>query len=99
MKAAVDTLNAIALAAGGAGVLGGAVALAHQSYQWLRFSYWEPLSVITALRWLEVPWALRPQDWFGLHKLLDGIPLFVGLPVVGLVIAGFLSSFASDMRR
>jgi len=84
---------ALAVSALVAGIAGGAALLLYQVYIWLRVGHWEPHSIITLLRWAEWPWAMSPRDWIGFHAFLDFIPLFLALPVAGvLLFAGFRAS-------
>ena len=71
-----DSIGSIVLTLlliGGLGVLG------WQAYEYLRFGIWMPVSIITALEWMEIQWAYFPTDWAGLHKLLKIIPLSAAL--------------------
>ena len=47
---------------------------------------WRPLSVVDALRWLDVDWAGYPQSWLGLHRVLEWAPLSLSWFVVGLAV-------------
>jgi hypothetical protein len=78
------------------GFLSGAGVFIYQSYMWLRFSEWQPFSAITLLKWLNVPWAIRPEDWLGLHKLLDGLPLSLTLFVLGVGVGAIAISFTES---
>ena len=49
--------------------------LGWQSYEYLRYNIWIPISVMTMLEWMKVGWALNPTDWLGLYNLLIKIPL------------------------
>lgn len=46
-----------------------------QIYTYLKFDEWHSISLITAMRWFEIKWAVSPDGWFGLYKVLDYIPL------------------------
>jgi len=69
----------------GIGVLG------HQTIFYLRKSAWKPLSVTVIDGLLHLnrksppDWLLDPQDWIGLHNLLDRTPLSLALFLLGLV--------------
>src|SRR5688572_7495029 len=71
-------------------LLGGIGVLGYQVLGWLRTAEWEPMSVMTALQWLNVRWAFQPTDWLGLYNALAFIPLAVGLPLVGFAIGIFV---------
>ena len=58
-----------------------------QIYHLLRFGKWMPLSVIWALQRAGVSWALYPDDWLGVYKFLDWLPLSFSAIVVGLILA------------
>ena len=53
--------------------------LVYQIYWYLRIGEWEPLSVITGLRWMKVDWAFHPNEWIGLYKILNDMPLAFGI--------------------
>ncbi len=46
-----------------------------QTYTWLKFGAWVPLSLVDLLAKGGVSWAEAPEDWFGLHHILNAIPL------------------------
>lgn len=69
------------------GLLAGGSVLAYQAYNFLKTGNWPPVSMITALVWLDFTWAENPQDWLGAHKLLKHVPLSVAL-VVGSCCTG-----------
>jgi hypothetical protein len=52
------------------------------------------VSVLTGLQWLQIRWAVLPQEWRGLHELFGHLPLAVALPAVGLLGALTLRSRA-----
>jgi hypothetical protein len=60
-----------------------------QAYAYLRTSFWNPISVITMLEVMKVVWALHPNDWLGLYKILKEIPLSITLFIVGLCVMAF----------
>lgn len=96
---AAQILEAAGYSALGLGVVSGIGLVAYQCYVWLRLDVWLPMSVITALKWLDVPWAQRPSDWFGVHKVLEFFPLSLALPAFGVIVAASLASIAEDMRK
>lgn len=65
--------------------------LGYQIIFYLKNGAWQPLSVIDGLVYLsqERPslWLLYPQDWIGLHKLLEAIPLSLGIALLGVLWA------------
>ena len=72
-------------------MLGGMGLFVWQIYAWLKSSLWPSVSVIDALRWMGVSWAVAPHDWLGLHKLLNLVPLALTLFIVGLAITSSVS--------
>jgi hypothetical protein len=50
-----------------------------QGLTWLTTSTWKPVSVLTALNWLHVRWALSPGAWPELHHMLGHTPLALAL--------------------
>lgn len=58
-----------------------------QVYTYLRHDIWTPVSIITALQWMDMNWAWRPSDWLGFYNILLKIPLSVSLFVVGVVLS------------
>ncbi len=64
----------------------GACVLGWQVYEFLRYDFWKPVSVITALEWMKVGWAINPTDWFGLYNIFVKIPLSLIMVVVGFFV-------------
>jgi hypothetical protein len=60
--------------------------LGWQAYEYLRYSFWTPISIITMLEWMKVGWALNPTDWLGLYNLLNKTPLSLTTFVVGIFV-------------
>jgi len=50
-----------------------------QCLTWLTTSTWKPLSVLSALNWMHVRWALSPSVWSELHHVLGQTPLTLAL--------------------
>jgi hypothetical protein len=50
-----------------------------QGLTWLMTSVWKPLSVLTALNWMHVRWAIAPGSWADLHQFLGHTPLALAL--------------------
>lgn len=66
-----------------------------QAFVWIRSGEWPPLSVIDVLRmFLDEPWLTAPKDWIGLHRILQFIPLSIGLCSLGTVM--LLMIFSDD---
>ncbi len=72
----------------GAGILAAVGMLGWQIYSYLRLGEWPSLSIITALLWLNVDWARSPNDWAGVHKILDAIPLSLTAFLAGIAPIG-----------
>ena len=72
----------------GAGTLAAVGIVGWQIYSYLRLGAWQPLSIITALTWLNVDWARSPHDWVGVHKVLTGIPLSLAALLGGMAPIG-----------
>jgi hypothetical protein len=68
-----------------AGLGGGFLVLVYQALGWFKTDVWTSVSVLTGLQWLQIRWALLPQDWHGLHNFLGNVPLAIALPLVGLL--------------
>lgn len=73
-------IAALALIFGGVGVVG------WQVYEYLRYNIWSSVSVITALQWMKIQWALNPTDWIGLYNILRMIPLSLTMIVIGWMV-------------
>lgn len=72
--------------------LGGIAVFLWQIYGYLRFEVWHSVFVVDVLRSAEVRWAFLPNDWLGLYRVLDWIPISIFLPLLGMflaVVAGF----------
>ena len=59
-----------------------------QVLTWLMTSVWKPVSVLTALNWMHVRWAIAPGIWADLHQFLGHAPL--GLALLALAGLCFL---------
>ena len=61
-----------------------------QIYSFLRFNIWTPVSVLSFLGWIGIPeitqWVHFPNDWIGLYRILNQIPLNITLLIVGFFI-------------
>jgi hypothetical protein len=58
-----------------------------QAYYYLRHGVWQPISLIDALRYVNMKWAISPSDWIGLYHFLDWIPLSLLLLITGFSFA------------
>lgn len=76
----VKFISALALLVGGFCVVG------WQVYEYLRYNIWTPVSVVTALEWMKIQWALNPTDWVGLYNILRKVPLSVAMIVSGWMV-------------
>ena len=70
------------------GILGAIGTFGWQLYTYLKAGAWHSLSIITAMRWFGIEWALTPSDWFGIYKILDAFPLSLFYFVLGLAVVG-----------
>jgi hypothetical protein len=50
-----------------------------QGLSWLTTSTWKPITVLNALNWLHVRWAVSPTIWPELHQMLGHTPLALAL--------------------
>jgi hypothetical protein len=76
----VKFLTALALIFGGLGIVG------WQVYEYLRYNTWNSASVITALQWMKIHWAMNPTDWIGLHNILSMTPLSLTMIAIGWMV-------------
>jgi hypothetical protein len=60
--------------------------LGWQVYEYLRYNYWPPVSVITALEWMKISWALNPSDWIGIYNILSKTALSLAMFVIGFLV-------------
>jgi hypothetical protein len=74
----IDKISGVVL------MLIGVCVLGWQAYEYLRYSFWTPVSVITMLEVTKVGWALYPTEWLGLYNILNAIPLSLAYFVIGL---------------
>lgn len=77
-----------------AGILGALFVFGWQALTWLMTSVWKPISVLTALNWLHVPWAVFSGSWYGLHQMLGNTPL--ALALLGVAVLSFLAFVLFD---
>lgn len=64
-------------------MLGGIAIFGYQVYQYLKAGIWQPISLTTAMQFMNVKWAISPTDWAGLYQILDFIPLSATVFVAG----------------
>lgn len=62
-----------------------------QTFFFLKDGRWIALSLISPLQWINCRWANHPNDWIGLHQLLDFVPLSFGTFVGLLLVFHFIS--------
>lgn len=63
--------------------------LGRQIFLWLRDGRWTSVSVLDLLSWSGVgsqDWIARPNEWIGVWKLLNWLPLSAASLVVGIVL-------------
>lgn len=60
--------------------------LGWQGYEFLRYNFFTSVSIITALEWMKVGWALNPTDWMGLYNIFIKLPLSLIVFVFGLFV-------------
>lgn len=97
-RKAREQWETVAAVFGVIGVLCGLAVVGWQAYYWLRHSAWVPLSVVDGLRFIGVEWARSPRDWIGLWKVFDFLPLAVGVPAVGLLLASIAGAQADHHK-
>ena len=65
----------------------GLLVLGWQGLTWITTSTWKPVTVLQALDWLHVRWAVSPGSFAELHQLLAHTPLALALMgVAGLCL-------------
>ena len=67
------------------GALAGALVFAGQIFLYLKAGTWISISVLQALQWAKLGWAISPTDWLGAHQLLENLPLAPSLSISGSV--------------
>jgi len=59
----------------------------YQIVTWLMHGYWESISILypfyTFGNWM---WAIYPDTWVGLHKILEMIPLSLTSILLGIIL-------------
>lgn len=68
-------------------LIGGLCVVGWQVYEYMRYNIWNPISVATALEWMNIKWALNPTDWVGLFNILKIIPLSLTLIAMSWIVA------------
>jgi hypothetical protein len=71
------------------GIVGALLVSGWQALTWLMTSVWKPISVLSALNWLHIPWAVSTGSWYGLHQLLANTSL--ALALLGVAVLSFLA--------
>ena len=79
----------------GLGLLGAISIWMYQVFSFLRFGQWMPISVLTALSWLEVEWAIFPNQWLGVYKVLDFLPLSL-VSIIFAAISGWVLNHSTS---
>ncbi|WP_416047946.1 hypothetical protein [Cupriavidus basilensis] len=56
----------------------------YQAYVWMKAGTWPPLSALDGIKWLAGPeawnsWLYWPEDWIGVHKILQECPISLAL--------------------
>jgi hypothetical protein len=77
-----------------AGTAGAVGVFGWQALTWLMTSVWKPVSVLTGLMWLKLPWAVFPASWQNLHQFLGNTPLALALLAVAML--SFVALAVSD---
>ena len=58
-------------------------AFGSQCFNWLHMGQWVPFTTIDALRYVSSnAWLDQPNDWIGVHKILDAVPGVFAILVV-----------------
>ena len=57
----------------------GLCVLGWQGITWITTSTWKPVTVLNALNWLHVRWAVSPGSFVDLHQTLAHTPLALAL--------------------
>ena len=68
----------------------GALIPAYQVYNYLKAGYWQSISIIDALKSVDIQWAVYPQDWVGLWSVLDFVPLSIFILFLGIAGASLI---------
>lgn len=64
--------------------------LGWQVYDYIKFGDWTSISVVSSLKWANIPgasdWAVHPSHWIGLHKILthtlaSAMLIAIGIPI------------------
>ena len=68
-----------------------------QVLHYLKTGEWMPVSLITGLQYLDVPWAFVPMNWVGLHTILDhvhlGLGVFLLCSLLGAIFTGITEEY------
>lgn len=88
------------------GLMAAVLIAGYQLYGYLKHGVWVALSVIDGLLYLSSnkpsPWLLYPDDWVGLHKLLEETPLALSAVIIGIlwtVVFGFLCAKVEEYQE
>ena len=60
--------------------------LLFQVYLYFKTGHWVSPSIINGLVSLGVEWAKYPNDWYGIWKILDKLPLWMSFCFVGFLL-------------
>ena len=70
--------------------LGSVTVFLYQVYLWAKYGVWGDFSTVDALKKLSSregwPWLWSPSDWWGIHLVLERLPLWGGLILISVVL-------------
>ena len=86
---------------GGGGALLAASVLSYQIYTWLKFGFWQTLTVSDGLNYLTIH--IPTSSWVGVQKIIDWLlyswPLSLGIFVFTIALVWLTSALGTDAAR
>jgi hypothetical protein len=81
------------------GVIAAAVTWFYQIFKYLNSGEWHPISLLWIFQKLGNQWSIQPRSWFGMHEIMDWIPLGIFSFVFGIVLGFLAAIIATEIQE
>ncbi len=97
-RATEDDLNILFLLPAFMGVMICLGIWAYQVYSYLQTGEWPGLSLVSGLQLVDMRWALYPNSWLGVYKILESMPLSFASVGTGILLSYGLFRLRSEVK-